>query len=56
MTDPKLEKLVTVIRDGAIATVMINRHDGRNALSRQLMLELMEAANGFADDLQTQAR
>jgi len=55
MTDPKLEKLVTVIRDGAIATVTINRGDGRNALSRQLMLELMEAANGFADDLQTQA-
>jgi enoyl-CoA hydratase len=55
MTEPKLEKLVTVVRDGAIATVTVNRGDGRNALSRQLMLELLEAANGFADDLQTQS-
>jgi enoyl-CoA hydratase/carnithine racemase len=52
MTEPRLEKLVTVVRDGAIASVTINRRDGRNALSRPLMLELLEAANGFADDLQ----
>jgi len=55
MTESTLEKLVTVVRDGAIATVTVNRGDGRNALSRQLMLELLEAANGFADDLQTQS-
>jgi enoyl-CoA hydratase len=55
MTEPKIEKLVTVIRNGAIAMVTVNRGDGRNALSRQVMLELMEAANGFADDLNTQA-
>ncbi len=55
MTEPKLEQLVTVVRDGAIATVTLRRGDGRNALSRQLMLQLAEAANGFADDLQTQA-
>jgi enoyl-CoA hydratase len=55
MSDPKHEKLVTVVRDGAIATVVVNRGDGRNALSRQVMLELMEAAHGFADDLNTQA-
>jgi enoyl-CoA hydratase len=55
MTEPKTERLVTVIRDGAIATVTVNRGDGRNALSRQVMLELMEAANGFANDLNTQA-
>jgi enoyl-CoA hydratase len=55
MTETKLDKLVTVVRDGAIATVTVNRGDGRNALSRQLMMELLEAANGFADDLQTQS-
>ena len=43
-------KLVTVVRDGAIATVTINRGDGRNALSRQVILELTEAARGFTDD------
>jgi enoyl-CoA hydratase len=55
MTESKLEQLVTVVRDGAVATVTLNRGDGRNALSRQLMLELVEAANGFVNDLQTQA-
>ena len=55
MTEPKPEQLVTVARDGAIATVTLSRGDGRNALSRQLMLRLMEVASGFADDLQTQA-
>jgi enoyl-CoA hydratase len=54
MTETKVDRLVTVVRDGAIATVTIDRGDGRNALSRQLMLELCEAASGFADDLQTQ--
>src|SRR6202012_3142353 len=33
----------------------MDRGDGRNALSRQLILEMTEAARGFADDLQTQA-
>ena len=55
MAEPKLEKLVTVVRDGAIATVTVNRGDGRNALSWQLMSELLEAARGFANDLQTQS-
>jgi enoyl-CoA hydratase len=49
------EQQVTVVRDGAIGTVTISRGDGRNALSRQLMLRLMDAAKGFADDLQTHA-
>ena len=53
MTEPKSDKLVTVVRDGAIATVTINRGDGRNALSRQVILQLTEAARSFTDDLQT---
>lgn len=55
MSEALREQLVTVVRDGAIATVTMSRGDGRNALSRQLMLRLMDAANGFANDLQTQA-
>ena len=53
MTEPKRDKLVTVVRDGAVATVTINRGDGRNALSRQVILELTEAARSFTGDLQT---
>jgi enoyl-CoA hydratase/carnithine racemase len=51
----RIGEFVTVARDSAIATVTMDRGDGRNALSRQLMLELTEAAHSFADDLQTQA-
>jgi enoyl-CoA hydratase/carnithine racemase len=46
---------VTITRDGAVATVTMDRGDGRNALSRQLILEMTDAARGFADDLTTQA-
>jgi enoyl-CoA hydratase/carnithine racemase len=46
---------VRIDRDGAVAIVTMDRGDGRNALSRQLILELTEAARRFADDLQTQA-
>src|SRR5258707_3366573 len=52
--ETKIGDFVTVTRDGAIAVVTMDRGDGRNALSRQLILELTEAARGFADDLQTQ--
>src|SRR5260221_14463358 len=55
MTTTKIGEFVTVSRDGAIATVTMDRGDGRNALSRQLMVELTEAAKSFADDLKTQA-
>src|ERR1700761_2998297 len=48
-------ELVRIARDGAVATVTLDRGDGRNALSRQLILELTEAARSFADDLETQA-
>jgi len=47
-------EFVSIARDGAIATVTMDRGDGYNALSRQLILELTEAARSFADDLQTQ--
>ncbi len=55
MSTTKIGEFVTVARDGAIAIVTMNRGDGRNALSRQLILELTEAARSFADDLATQA-
>jgi enoyl-CoA hydratase/carnithine racemase len=51
----KIGSFVSIERKGAIATVTMDRGDGRNALSRQLMLELTEAARSFADDLETQA-
>jgi enoyl-CoA hydratase len=55
MSETRIGDFVTILRDGAIATVTMDRGDGRNALSRQLILELTEAAKGFADDLATQA-
>ncbi len=55
MTQTKIGEFVTVAREGAIATVTMDRGDGRNALSRQLILELTKTARSFADDLQTQA-
>jgi len=55
MTTTKIGEFVTVIREGAIATVTMDRGDGRNPLSRQLMSELIETAKSFADDLTTQA-
>src|SRR5437763_15267410 len=55
MFETKIGSFVTIVREGAVATVTMDRGDGRNALSRQLMLELPEAAQSFADDLETQA-
>ena len=55
MPATRIGEFVTVVREGAIATVAMDRGDGRNALSRQLMLELTQAARSFADDLQTRA-
>jgi enoyl-CoA hydratase/carnithine racemase len=51
----KIGDFVRIDRDGAVAIVTMDRGDGRNALSKQLILELTEAARRFADDLQTQA-
>src|SRR5262245_10610102 len=55
MATQKIGDFITVERDGGIATVTFDRGDGRNALSRQLILELTEAAKSFADDIETQA-
>ena len=55
MTATKIGEFVTIARDGAVATLTMDRGDGRNALSRQLILELTEAARSFVDDLTTQA-
>jgi enoyl-CoA hydratase/carnithine racemase len=55
MSEIRIGEFVRVTRDGAIATVTMDRGDGRNALSRQLILEMTEAARSFADDLETQA-
>lgn len=51
----RIGEFVSIERDGAIATVTMDRGDGRNALSRQLILEMTQAARSFAEDLQTQA-
>jgi enoyl-CoA hydratase/carnithine racemase len=55
MTTTKIGEFISVERDGATATVTMDRGDGRNAMSRQLILELTQAARSFADDLETQA-
>jgi len=55
MSETRIGEFITVSREGAVATVMIDRGDGRNALSRQLILELTETAKSFADDLKTHA-
>jgi enoyl-CoA hydratase/carnithine racemase len=55
MTQTRIGEFVTVARDGAMAVVTMDRGDGRNALSRQLILELTQAAQSFADDIETHA-
>ena len=55
MSQTRIGDFVTIARDGAVATVTMDRGDGRNALSKQLILELTAAARSFADDLKTQA-
>jgi len=54
MSETRIGEFVRIARDGAVATVTMDRGDARNALSKQLILELTEAARSFADDLQTQ--
>jgi len=55
MSETKIGDFVSIERNGDVATVTLDRGDGRNALSRQAILELTQAAKSFADDLQTQA-
>jgi enoyl-CoA hydratase len=46
---------VSIEKRGRVAIVRFDRKDGRNALSRQLMRELMEAARSFEEDTETSA-
>ncbi|HEY0301343.1 MAG TPA: enoyl-CoA hydratase/isomerase family protein [Rhizomicrobium sp.] len=55
MSETRIGEFVTIMREGAVAVVTMDRGDGRNALSRQLILEMTEAARSFSDDLATQA-
>jgi enoyl-CoA hydratase/carnithine racemase len=55
MTTQAIGSFISIARDGPIATVTMDRDDGRNALSKQLIRELTEAAKSFHDDLETQA-
>ncbi|MBI3676459.1 MAG: enoyl-CoA hydratase/isomerase family protein [Proteobacteria bacterium] len=55
MTATKIGNFITIVREGAVATVTIDRGDRRNALSRELILDLTETAKSFADDLETHA-
>lgn len=51
----KLGRFLTLEKKNGIAVVTIDRGDGRNALSRELIVDLTAVARSFADDLQTQA-
>lgn len=53
MSEMRIGEFIRIVRDGAIAVITLDRGDGRNALSRQLILELTQAARTFADDLET---
>ena len=53
MSETRIGEFIRIARAGAIAVVTMDRGDGRNALSRQLILELTQAARSFADDLDT---
>lgn len=55
MSETKIGEFITVTRKDGVAEVTFDRGDGRNALSRQAILELTEAAKSFADDLETHA-
>ena len=50
-----MSKHVTIEKQGRIAVVRFDRGDGKNALSRDLMRELMLAARSFEDDIETSA-
>lgn len=51
----RIGEFIAIDKADGVATVTVDRGDGRNALSRRLILDLTETAKSFADDLQTQA-
>lgn len=55
MAETRIGDFVSIGSEAGVATVTMDRGDGRNALSKQLILELTEAARRFRDDLETQA-
>ena len=46
---------ITVEREGPVATVTLDRGDGRNAMSLEVLRDLKRVAESFSDDLKTQA-
>jgi len=46
-------RYLEIVRDGHVATVVLNRPEKRNALNRDLMLEIAHAAGAFCDDVET---
>ena len=55
MSETRSGEFITVLREGAVAIVTVDRGDGRNAMSGQLILDLTETARSFANDLETHA-
>jgi len=53
MSETRIGEFITILRDGVVALVTIDRGDGRNAMSRQLILELTQTAQSFGNDLET---
>jgi enoyl-CoA hydratase len=51
----KIGRFITVARKGAVATVTLDRGDGRNAMSIEVLRDLKRTAESFVDDLETQA-
>jgi enoyl-CoA hydratase/carnithine racemase len=54
-TSKQIGRFITIMRDGAVATVTLDRGDGLNAMSLEVLQDLRRAAESFADDLETQA-
>jgi enoyl-CoA hydratase/carnithine racemase len=49
------ERVIEVVRDGVVSTVTIRRAARRNAVTTEMMQELIDVARGFAADEQTRA-
>lgn len=47
------DSYVTVEKNGPIATVTFDRHQNLNAFDQKLMIELLDVARSFHDDLET---
>ena len=49
MTNTEDGSLVTLVVDGDVATISLNRPEVRNALNRQLMVDVIAIAEAVAD-------